>query len=139
MVLFETFQDFFQNLEMGDSEVYSITLSVDPGFIQRRLEELEYEKRTMAERYEANARSDLDLIDRVYGVLHHPDEETPLGNRSPAWLLEKMKEVGVIRAREKITVKRVEDCLRRLLRQGHLRKRDMGDDVFYKPLDHPDV
>ena len=107
----------------------TIDMSVDPQFVALRAQEREQELRVMSERFAAHAHAH-DLVDRVYGALHYVDD-TPWYERSPAWVLDKMREVGAVRTHEKVTETKTRACLRRLVRDGLLRGVDRGD-VFYK-------
>jgi hypothetical protein len=106
---------------------YIIRPSVAPEHLIQRAKEDEHDQQVLAETFAAHAHV---LTDRVYGALHYPDE-TPWYDRSPAWVLDKMREVSAVRARESVTEQQIKACLRRLVHNGRLDPVSRGD-VFYK-------
>ena len=103
---------------------------VHPEWVAIREREEEHDRRVMAERFAAHVNAH-DMMDRVYAVLHCADD-TRWYARSPPWVMEKMREHGVVRPREKVTVERVEACLKRLVRAGRLEAVSERDGVFYR-------
>ena len=104
---------------------------VAPWYIKWREEEREHDLEVMAEQFAAHAHITHTLDDRVYGIIHYPHDETPWHERSPSWVLQKMQDLHLLLARERVTEDRVEKCLRRLVRKGRLDAASRGD-VFYK-------
>jgi hypothetical protein len=119
------------NTSQGMSDTFTIHAAVHPEWVATREREDEEEdnRRVMAERFAAHVNAH-DMTDRVFGVLHC-DDFTPWNERSPPWVMEKMREHGLVRPREKLTVQRVQACMKRLVRAGRLTQVSERNGVFY--------
>ena len=111
-------------------DTFTIHAAVHPEWVAMREREEEHDRRVMADRFAAHVNAH-DMTDRVFAVLHC-DDVTPWYARSPPWVMEKMREHGVVRPREKVTVERVEACLKRLVRAGRLSAVSERNGVFYR-------
>lgn len=108
-----------------------VRFRVAPWFIKMLEEERERDLEVMAEQFTAHAHITHTVDDRVFGTLHYPHDDPAWYERTPSWILQKMQDLTLLRARERVTEERVEKVLRRLVRKGRLDVASRGD-VFYK-------
>eukprot|EP00966_Prymnesium_polylepis_P303350 7007082-Prymnesium_polylepis.1 len=112
------------------SDTFTIHAVVHPDWVAMREREEEHDRRVMEEQFAAHVNAH-DMTDRVFAVLHC-DDDTPWYERSPSWVIQRMREHGVVRPREKVDVQRVETCLKHLVRAGRLEAVCERDGVFYR-------